>query len=48
MVPNEELCILIIHFDPPKRGQPLYKDVWSQGVLYNGGSTVIVINSHIS
>ncbi len=36
MVPNEELHILTIHFEPPKRGQPLYKgqDVWSQGVLY--------------
>ncbi len=25
MVPNEELLILTIHFEPPKRGQPLYK-----------------------
>ena len=36
MVPNEELHILTIHFEPPKRGQPLYKgqNAWSQGVLY--------------
>ncbi len=36
MVPNEELHILTIHFEPPKRRQPLYKgqDVLSQGVLY--------------
>ena len=38
MVPNENLHILAIHvhFEPPKRGQPLYKgqDAWSQGVLY--------------
>ncbi len=42
MVPNEEINILTIHFEPPKRGQPLYKgqDAWSQVVLYNGGSTV--------
>ncbi len=25
MVPNEQLHILTIHFEPPKRGQPLYK-----------------------
>ncbi len=25
MVPNEELHILTIHFEPLKRGQPLYK-----------------------
>ncbi len=44
MVPNEELHILTIHFEPPKRGQPLYKgqDAWSHGVLYSGGSTVYV------
>ncbi len=42
MVPNEELHILTIHFEPLKRGQPLYKgrNGWSQGVLYNRGSTV--------
>ncbi len=36
MAPNEELHILTIHFEPPKRGQPLYKgqNAWSQGVLY--------------
>ncbi len=36
MVPNEELHILTIHFEPPNRGQPLYneQDAWSQGVLY--------------
>ncbi len=36
MVPNEELYSLTIHFEPPKRGQPLYKgqDVWYLGVLY--------------
>ncbi len=36
MVPNEELHILIIHFEPPKRGQLLYKgqDGWSQGIFY--------------
>ena len=35
MVPNEELHILTIHFELPKRGQPLYKgqDAWSQGFL---------------
>ncbi len=35
MVPNEGLHILTIYFEPPKRGQPLYKgqDAWSQGVL---------------
>ncbi len=34
-----------IHFEPPKRGQPLYKGqhVWSQGVFYNGGSTSTVL-----
>ena len=39
MVPNEEIHILTIHFEPPKRGQPLYKgrDAMSQVVLYNGG-----------
>ncbi len=25
MVPNEELHILTIQFEPPNRGQPLYK-----------------------
>ncbi len=25
MVSNEQLHILTIHFEPPKRGQPLYK-----------------------
>ncbi len=32
MVPNDELYILTVHFELPKRGQPLYKgqDVWSQ------------------
>ncbi len=36
MVPNDELHILMRHFEPPKRGQPLYKgqNVWSQHVLY--------------
>ena len=36
MVTNEEFHILTIHFEPLKRGQPLYKEknVWSQGVLY--------------
>ncbi len=36
MVPNEELHILTIHFEPLKRGQSLYngQDAWSQGVLY--------------
>ncbi len=33
MVPNEELQILTIHFEPPKRGQPLIKDK-IPGVLY--------------
>ncbi len=34
MIPHEELYILTIHFEPPNRGQPLYKgqDVRSQGV----------------
>ena len=42
MVPNEEIHILTIHFEPLKRGQPLYKGqyAWSQGVLYMEGSTV--------
>ncbi len=36
MVPNEELHILTIHFEPPKRGQPLYngQNARSQVVLY--------------
>ncbi len=36
MVPNEEFHILKIHYEPLKRGQPLYKgqDAWSQCVLY--------------
>ncbi len=36
MVPNEELHILTIHYEPPKRGQPLYKgqNAWSHGVPY--------------
>ncbi len=46
MVPNEELHILTIHYEPPKRGQPLYKGLIPrcpikalfQDVLYNGGS----------
>ena len=48
MVPIVELHILTIYFEPPKRGQPLYKgqDVWSQGVLYNGGSTVYYYNDY--
>ncbi len=33
MVPNGELRILILHTEPPKRGQP-GQDVWSQGVIY--------------
>ena len=35
MVPNVKLHILTIHFEPLKRGQPLYKgqNAWSQGVL---------------
>ena len=37
MAPNVEVHIFTIHFEPPKRGQPLYKgqDVWYKGVLYN-------------
>ncbi len=36
MVPNEQVLIFTIHYEPPKRGQPLYKgqDAWSKGVLY--------------
>ena len=36
MVSNVELHILTIHFEPPKRGQPLYEGQGcnSQGVLY--------------
>ena len=36
MIPNEKFNIFTIHFEPPKRGQPLYKEqyAWSQGVLY--------------
>ncbi len=32
MAPNEELLILTLQFEPPKRGQLLFKghDVWSQ------------------
>ncbi len=35
MVPNVELHNYL-HFELPKRGQPLYKGqyAWSQGVLY--------------
>ncbi len=35
MAPNEEFHILTIHFEPLKRGQPLYKgqNSWFQGVL---------------
>ncbi len=42
MVPIVEVHIFTIHFEPPKRGQPLYKiqDVWSQGV-HAAGSTVL-------
>ncbi len=44
MVPNEDLHIMTIYFEPLKRGQPLYKgqNARSQGVcpLY-GGSTVL-------
>ncbi len=41
---------MTIHFEPPKRGQPLYKgqDVWSQGVLNMEGllySIVIYITA---
>ncbi len=45
MIPNEELHILTIHFEPLKRGQPLYKgqDDWSQGVLNMEGSTITTI-----
>ncbi len=45
MVPNKVLHILTIHFEPLKRGQPLYTGqyAWSQGVLYNGGSTVLLL-----
>ncbi len=45
MVPNIEFHILTIHFEPPKRGQPLYKgqDDWSRWCpIYNGGSTVCI------
>ncbi len=45
MVPNVEFHIFTIHFEPPKRGQLLYKgqDAWSsQGTLYNyGGFTAV-------
>ncbi len=36
MVPIIEFHILTVHFEPPKRGQSLYKRqyAWSQGVLY--------------
>ncbi len=44
MIPNEDLLILTIHFEPPQRGQPLYKgqDAWFQGPRcpLHGGSTV--------
>ncbi len=36
MVANEDHHIKTIHFEPPKRGQPIYKgqNAWSQDVLY--------------
>ncbi len=42
MVPIVGFHIFTIHFEPPKRGQPLYKtqDVWSLGV-HAAGSTVL-------
>ncbi len=48
MVPNEKLHILTIHFELPKRGQPLYKgqDVWSQGVLYMEVPLFTIIGSY--
>ena len=46
MVPIEELHvhILTIHYEPPKRGQPLYKEqnAWSK-LSFILGSTVIII-----
>ncbi len=44
MVPNVELHVLTIALNLLKRGQLLYEwqDVWSQGVLYAGGSTVYI------
>ena len=46
MVLNEEFHILTIHFEPPKRGQPLYKGQSACMVprypLY-GGSTLLSI-----
>ena len=45
MVPNEELhtCILTIHFEPPMRGQPIYKgqDAWSQGAYYYNNTPLL-------
>ena len=32
MVPNEELYILTIYFEPLKRGQPLYKGQYASRV----------------
>ncbi len=45
MVPNEELHILTIHYEPPKRGQSQYKgqNAWSQGVplyVYEGSTAL--------
>ncbi len=44
MVPNVEFHIFTIHFEPPKRGQPLYKgqNVWSKSVLQ--WRIIIIIN----
>ncbi len=41
MVPNVQFHIFTIHYEPPKRRQPLYKGL-CDSVLYNGGFTVIV------
>ncbi len=43
MVPNVELHILTIHFEPPKWGQPLYKGHGLKISLY-GGYTVVTSN----
>ena len=50
MVLNEEFHILTIHFEPPKRGQPLYKGQSACMVprypLY-GGSTLFSISKYL-
>ena len=47
MVQNEEFHVFTIHFEPPKRRQPLYKglNAWSQGVDY--GCSTVHVHVHV-